>query len=172
MNLEILNTDDRRLSDEELRYIVEIMAHPKVLAFEPDYRNQQDVDYLFREALKSSRDPARIGRHVSLIAKLDDRPVGFLGIHRQPPPRGHVGDVGMAVHPDHWRQGIGSKLLTTGVELSREIGLTRLEADILANNEGMRRLAEKTGFKLVEVRQNVVDIFGKMEDMTNYVRIV
>ena len=82
MNLEILNTDDRRLSDEELRYIVEIMAHPKVLAFEPDYRNQQDVDSLFREALKSSRDPERVGRHVSLIATIDDRPVGFLGILR------------------------------------------------------------------------------------------
>ena len=77
----------------------------------------------------------------------------------------------MAVHPDHWRQGIGSKLLTTGIELSREIGLTRLEADILAYNEGMRRLAEKTGFKLVEVRHNVVNMFGKMEDMTHYVRL-
>ena len=160
------------LSDEELRNIVEIMAHPKVLAFEPDYRNQQDVDYLFRESLKSSRDPARIGRHVSLIAKLDDVPVGFLGIHRQPPPREYVGDVGMAVHPDHWRQGIGTKLLTTGIELSREIGLTRLEAGILACNEGMRRLAEKTGFRLVEVRKYAVDMFGKVEDMTYYVRLV
>jgi len=172
MNFDILNTDDRMLSDVELRHIVGIMAHPKVLAFEPDYRNQQDLDYLFREVLKSSRDPTRIGQHVNLIAKLDDVLVGFLGIHRQPPPRDHVGDVGMAVHPDHWRQGIGTMLLTTGIELSREIGLTRLEADILAYNEGMRKLAEKTGFKLFEVSKYAVDMFAKMEDMTLYVRLV
>ena len=47
-----------------------------------------------------------------------------------------------------------------------------MEANILAYNEGMRKLAEETGFKLFEVSKYAVDMFGKMEDMTLYVRLV
>lgn len=171
LNLHILNCDEFTLSEDDIHRVAEIMVHPKVLEYEPDYGNLQNFDYIYRECLRSYRNLER-GKHVSLVVNFNRVLVGFLGIHRQPPPRSHVGDLGMAVHPDYWRKGIGTKLLTTGIELATKIGLTQLEADSLAYNDGMRGLAEKTGFVYVETRKGVANMFGRMEDMIHYVRVV
>ncbi len=170
MVLEILNMDENSLTKDEVRKITEILVHPEVLELDSDYPNHQDFDYLYVEFLKSYEDRER-GRHVGIVARLDGVPVGFLGIHRQGSTRGHVGDVGIAVHPDHWRKGVGSAMLLAGIDIAENIGLTRLEADTLAKNVGMRKLAEKTGFTLEGIRRKAVNMYGNLVDVALYARI-
>lgn len=63
--------------------------------------------------------------------------MGFVGIHRlkgEIVEMAHVGEVGIAVHPDFQRREIGTKLLKTCVSLAGKRGFKRLEADTLAHN--------------------------------------
>jgi len=73
----------------------------------------------------------------------------------------HIGIVGISVHPDYWSKGFGSELLKVGIEQARKERFLRLEADTLAKNKAMIRIAEKVGFKLEGVRRKRIKI-GKV----------
>jgi GNAT superfamily N-acetyltransferase len=50
---------------------------------------------------------------------------------------------------DAWqRQGLGTRMLTELALHAARHGVTRIHADVLADNHAMRRLAEKTGCEL------------------------
>ena len=72
------------------------------------------------------------------------------------------------VHPDYQCKGIGTKLLETGIELAKEKGLKRLEADTLSSNKAMRRIAEKAGFRLEGIRKKDVNMHGRLMDSALY----
>lgn len=65
-----------------------------------------------------------------------------------------VGDVGedaefALVVDDAWqRQGIGTRMLAELAGHAARFGVTRIHADVLADNHAMRRLAEKAGLEL------------------------
>ncbi len=99
-----------------------------------------------------------------LVGILDGEVIGFLGIHRTSKRMTHVGVIGISVHPDYWRRGFGTRLLKAGIELARDEGFTRLEADILYKNKAMRKLAEKLGFRLEGIRKMRIEIDGRYED--------
>ena len=65
----------------------------------------------------------------------------------------HVGEVGIMVHPKHQNRGVGTALLKACVHVSRKRGFRRLEADTLAHNTAMMRIAEKAGFTLEGIRR-------------------
>lgn len=52
----------------------------------------------------------------------------------------HVGEWGIAIHPDYHNQGLGAKLLATIEKIARERGLKKLEAEFFEGNENARRL--------------------------------
>jgi RimJ/RimL family protein N-acetyltransferase len=168
MKFKIINRDEYSLSNKEILQIAEIIVYPHVLEFEPDYRNQQDIDHIYRELLKSYRDSRQKGKHVSLIAIHQGTPVAFLGIHRQDSPRNNIGEVGLGVHPDFWGKGIGTSLLLEGIRLAEIIGLCRIEAEILSDNKAMRRLAEKTGFTIQQINEKAADMHGELKDTIFY----
>jgi putative acetyltransferase len=64
-----------------------------------------------------------------------------------------VGTIGISVHPDYQRRGIGTRLLKECIALAKKQNLRRLEADTLANNKPMRRLAQEVGFRFEGVRK-------------------
>ncbi len=65
----------------------------------------------------------------------------------------HVGEVGVMVHPKQQNKGIGTALLEMCIRIARKRGFERLEADTLAQNKAMMRIAQKAGFKLEGIRQ-------------------
>ena len=99
-----------------------------------------------------------------LVGKLDEKVIGFVEIRRQSKRMNHVGVVGVAVHPNYWRKGYGTRLLKEGVEQARNEDIVRLEADTLTKNRAMRRIAEKVGFKLEGVRKKRFRMNGRYED--------
>ena len=153
MTLEIVNAREKKLTDEDFRRLAEIEEHPEVAKWDaPAYGGDLEKAY---DAFKEAMGKLPETEDEFLVARLDGRTVGFVGIHRLRGEIGemrHVGEVGIIVHPDFQRRGIGTKLLQACLSLAGRRGFKRLEADTLANNKAMRRLLEKFDFKLEGVR--------------------
>jgi len=163
--LKIINVRKGRLTDEDFRRLAEIEEHPEVARWDiPAFGG--DVERAFA-AFKKSIENISETEDEFLVAMLNGRVVGFAGIHRLKGKIGeikHVGKVGIAIHPEFQRRGIGTKLLKTCVTLARRQGFKRLEADTLANNIAMRCILEKVGFKLEGIRRRRVKLDGKYHD--------
>lgn len=80
-------------------------------------------------------------------------------VSRRPVYRG-VGAVSIYVAPEHARRGIGRKLLQALVESSEQAGFWTVEAGIFPENAASIALHERSGFRLVGVRERV----GQMPD--------
>ncbi|HSQ25727.1 MAG TPA: GNAT family N-acetyltransferase [Anaerolineales bacterium] len=60
---------------------------------------------------------------------------------------GYTDPIG--IHPVHQRKGLGSAILTAGIQKLRELGAVRVELGTSSDNIAMQRLAAKLGFQLV-----------------------
>ena len=89
------------------------------------------------------------GTH-NLVAVVDERVVGMLGLHvPQAPRRSHTASFGMAVHDDFQGQGIGSALMQAMLDLADNwLGLERLELFVYTDNQVAIHLYEKFGFQI------------------------
>lgn len=84
----------------------------------------------------------------SLVAEIDGRVVGQLGLHLETAARRrHVGSIGMAVHDDFQGRGVGSALLAAALELADNwLNLRRIELEVYTDNAPAIRLYENFGF--------------------------
>ncbi|MCS7120021.1 MAG: GNAT family protein [Nitrososphaerota archaeon] len=166
MKFEIFNAKEVRLTNEDIRDIVEIECHPKVREWLFEYVGSIDKEFqaykrFFRRLKKNKR--AEI-----LVAKSKDRVVGFLGLWRLGRFMEHVATIGVSVHPDYWGNGIATKLVESAIALAEKEGIVRLEIETLADNKAMRHVAEKLGFKLESIRKLRVQKEGKYHDEASY----
>jgi len=84
-----------------------------------------------------------------LVAEIDGNVVGNLGLHAaaKSPRRRHVGTLGMSVHDDFHRRGVGSALLKAAIDLADNwIAYTRLELTVYTDNAAAVALYRKFGF--------------------------
>lgn len=145
------------------------MTHPDVMEWDADYPHHSiDSEVVSKQLKEFFQNVPEDADQLCFIARLNGEVVGFMGIHRFREPRDHVGDVGIMVHPDHQRKGTGMELLKAGVELSSTYGFERLEADTLAENKAMRKIAEKTGFRLEGIRRKAINMHGRLQDTALY----
>lgn len=63
-------------------------------------------------------------------------------------PSTNVAEFSMLISDPWQRHGLGSELLGRIIQIGREEGLSRIQADILRENIGMQRVSEKSGFTL------------------------
>ena len=84
----------------------------------------------------------------SLVAEVDGRVVGTLGLHVEANPRRrHCGSIGMAVHDGFQGRGVGTSLLAAAIDLADHwLGLRRLELHVYPNNASGILLYERFGF--------------------------
>jgi len=83
-----------------------------------------------------------------LVAVLDGRVVGDLGLNQeQNPRRRDCAWMGMAVHDDFQGRGVGSALMAAVVELADNwLGVRRIELTVWTDNQPAIHLYEKFGF--------------------------
>ena len=121
--------------------VAEIFACPGVMAgtLQLPLRSVESV----RERL------AHQGQGVhSLVAEVEGRVVGTLGLHVEANPRRrHCAGLGMAVHDGFQGCGVGTALLAAALDLADNwLGLRRIELSVYPDNERAIRLYERFGF--------------------------
>lgn len=95
--------------------------------------------YAFEQELTANR----LAHYV--VARLDDRVVGFGGIWLMV-DEAHITTFG--VHPDHRRQGIGRHLLLRLAELAIELGSARMTLEVRVSNLPAQALYRSFGFRM------------------------
>ena len=87
--------------------------------------------------------------HYNLVAVVEDRVVGLMGLETFPgrPRRKHAGRIGISVHEEWQGKGVGSALMAAAVDMADNwLNLTRLELEVYADNEAAIHLYERFGF--------------------------
>jgi putative acetyltransferase len=83
-----------------------------------------------------------------LVAEVDGRVVGLLGLEVGRGRRAHSAAIGMMVHDDFQGRGVGTALLAAAIELAEGwLGLHRLELEVYTDNAAALRLYRKFGFE-------------------------
>lgn len=91
------------------------------------------------------RDFMEAGRVVH-VAVVDDQVVGFC--HADESDDGGWGEVhAIYVHPEHWGQGHGHRLMLAGEDWLRQLGFERALLWVLEDNERGRSFYERQGWK-------------------------
>ena len=131
----------RAREPHDLESIHEIMNCPGVV------RGTLQLPLRSLEARREQYSQRPAGAH-SLVAEVDGRVVGQLGLHVEAAPRRrHVGSIGMAVHDAFQGQGVGGALLTSMIGLADNwLNLRRIELTVYADNAAAIHLYEKHGF--------------------------
>jgi putative acetyltransferase len=92
-----------------------------------------------------NRRPERTWR---LVAEMEDRVIGALGLHLEQHHRAHAGHIGMMVDTDFQGMGVGSALMQASVDLAEGwLGLTRIQLEVYPDNLRAIKLYERYGFE-------------------------
>ena len=127
-------------------------------AFEDFDKELEDYRKFFREM--RGNDEVEV-----LVAKPEDRVVGFLALWVVGGHDEQVRSIGVSVHPNHWRRGIATKLAKESIKLARALNVRKLVIETVEENVAMRRVTEKLGFELECVRKG--KLFKTVRGTTN-----
>ena len=133
----------RAAEPADITAIHEIFTCPKVIAgtLQPPYPSIEQTRDRFTRFSAGS---------ILLVAELDGRVVGILGLHpEENSRRRHAATLGMAVHDDFQGQGIGSALVASALDLGDNwLGIRRLELQVFVDNTAAVQLYQKFGFEI------------------------
>jgi putative acetyltransferase len=91
---------------------------------------------------------------LQIVALLDGRLVGTAGIIAGKGRRSHAGAIGMCVHDDFQRRGIGAAMLAALIDAADNwLNLRRLELTVYVDNVAAIALYEKLGFVIEGTRR-------------------
>lgn len=91
---------------------------------------------------------------VGIVAVLDGQLVGVANVSPRNGRRSHAGGIGLCVHDDFHRRGIGAALLAALIDVADNwLNLRRLELVVYVDNEAAVRLYERFGFVIEGTRR-------------------
>jgi len=101
-----------------------------------------------------------------LVAVVDGRVVGMLGLHLEPNPRRrHCADMRISVHGAYQGQGVGTALLAAMIDLADNwLGLRRVELSVFTDNARAIGLYERFGFVVEGTARQVALRHGSYAD--------
>jgi putative acetyltransferase len=112
------------------------------------YAGTLQLPYTSLEA-RQKRLAASAPDHPRLVAVIDGKVIGMLGLHREDSPRrAHAASIGMGVHDAYAGRGAGAALMAACVDLADNwLQLRRLELTVYADNARAIGLYERFGFE-------------------------
>ena len=113
------------------------------------------------------------GTQHRFLAIMDNQPVGSVGLHVSGQPRQpRMGSLGLMVHPDYWRRGIGRRLMQHILDLADHwLNLDRVALGVLAPNTPAIALYESLGFEVEGRERHSSIVAGQRVDEIKMARI-
>jgi GNAT superfamily N-acetyltransferase len=101
-----------------------------------------------------------LGRNLPLLAVLDGKIIGDATLHQQLSGwKRHIGRVSVLVHPQYRGRGLARSLVMEVVEIARNIGLEKVEAEFIGGQEAAIKMFAMLGFSnLVRLEDYVKDM--------------
>jgi ribosomal protein S18 acetylase RimI-like enzyme len=88
-----------------------------------------------------------LGRNLPLLALSGDKIIGDATLHQQLGGwKRHIGRVSVLVHPEHRGRGLAKALVHEIVEISRNIGMEKVEAEFIGEQEAAIHMFAMLGF--------------------------
>ncbi len=140
-----VNPTIRRATVEDAEAVAKIFEGPRVI------RGTIQLPYPSADIWRKRLQEGPSTGVVSLLACVEEEPVGVLGLHTHPdqPRIRHVASLGMAVRDDWQGRGIGKALMRSALEMADQwLALIRVELTVFIDNEPAIRLYESFGFKM------------------------
>ena len=111
------------------------------------YSGTFQLPYTSRDARQKNFASAPATR-TRLVAVIDGKVVGAIGLDRYENRRSHAAEFGIAVHDDYAGRGAGSALIAAILDLADNwLQLKRIELNVWADNAGAIALYERFGFE-------------------------
>ncbi len=101
-----------------------------------------------------------LGRNLPLLALMDKKIVGDATLHQQLGGwKRHIGRVSVLVHPQHRGRGLAKALVSEIVDIARHLGLDKVEAEFIGEQEAAIKMFAMLGFSnLVRLEDYVKDM--------------
>ena len=132
----------RAMEPADIPAVAEVLSQPRAVwgTLQPPF-----VSIDARQKRHAETGPNDAG----LVALIQDRIVGSIGLHRdRPHRRSHVASLGMAVHDAHAGRGVGRALLAAVIDLAEKWwNIRRLELNVYVDNHRAIALYERFGFE-------------------------
>jgi putative acetyltransferase len=107
-----------------------------------------------------------------IVAEFEGQIVGLAGLHRHKGRRQHAADLGISVHDDYRRRGIGKALLEALIEAAdRWLGISRVELTVFTDNEAAIALYQQAGFVTEGVLKSYALRDGAFADVFTMARL-
>ena len=101
-----------------------------------------------------------LGRNLPLLAFMDGKIVGDATLHQQLGGwKRHIGRVSVLVHPKYRGRGLAKTLVSEIVSIARHLGLERVEAEFIGEQETAIKMFALLGFS------NLLRLEGYVKDM-------
>ena len=157
----------RAAEPSDFEAIRETMAQPRAQA------QTLQLPYPSLEMWKKRIADKAPGDYV-LVAELDGKVVGNLGLHAAGPSprRRHAGSLGMVVHDAWHRRGVGTALMQAGLDLADNwLQYTRLELTVYIDNASAVALYRKFGFEIEGTLRKYAMRNGELVDVYTMARL-
>jgi ribosomal protein S18 acetylase RimI-like enzyme len=107
-----------------------------------------------------------VDRNLPLVAVADGRILADSTLHQQLGGwKGHIGRVSVLVHPEYRGLGLAKALISETIELARNGGLQKVEAEFIGEQEAAVKLFAMLGFSnLLRLEDYVRDLEGITHD--------
>jgi GNAT superfamily N-acetyltransferase len=112
------------------------------------------------KVIKSWCQDIDLGRHLPLLATIQGKIVGDATLHQQLGGwKRHVGRVSVLVLPEYRGRGLARALVSEIVDLARQLGLERVEAEFIGEQEAAIKMFAMMGFSnLLRLEDYVKDM--------------
>ena len=101
-----------------------------------------------------------LGRNLPLLALTDGKIIGDATLHQQLGGwKRHIGRISVLVHPDYRSRGIARALVTEILDIARQVGLEKVEAEFIGEQEAAIKVFAMLGFSnLLRLESYVKDM--------------
>jgi GNAT superfamily N-acetyltransferase len=119
----------RRATTEDVAAIRRIYTQA-VLESAPEHYSPDQIQALVKSASQGFQgySPSHDDQVVLVAEDPEGNVIGYAHLDQQ-----RAGVEAVFVHPDHWRRGVGSRLMQALEEVGRQAGLTELNLDAMLN---------------------------------------